>query len=148
MLPNGVGLYCSWNVDNGGPLTEAGVTAVYRHVRQMYPDAHVHASTFDEFADAITPDVRAQLPVVTREIGDTWLYGNPSDQLKNVQFREMSRLRRACVEVSSDHSGGCSCGCCDGRDDLRRNGVARRLGRCATAMRASVVWEPPWELPW
>jgi hypothetical protein len=41
--------------------------------------------------------VMEQLPVVTREIGDTWLYGDPSDPLKNVHFREMSRVRAACV---------------------------------------------------
>lgn len=29
--------------------------------------------------------------VVTSEIGDTWLYGVPSDPLKNVWFREISR---------------------------------------------------------
>ena len=42
------------------------------------------------------------LLTVTQEIGDTWLYGDPSDPLKNVHFREMSRLRAACVR-----GGGC-----------------------------------------
>ena len=36
----------------------------------------------------------AALPVVTQEIGDTWLYGCPSDPLKNVIFRELSVRRR------------------------------------------------------
>jgi hypothetical protein len=46
------------------------------------------------------------LPIITDEIGDTWLYGVPSDPWKNVAFREMSRIRRACVE---QHDGvGCN----------------------------------------
>ena len=40
--------------------------------------------------------------MITSEIGDTWLYGNPSDPLKNIHFREMSRRRAACVR-----GGGC-----------------------------------------
>jgi hypothetical protein len=39
-----------------------------------------------------------QLPVVTKEIGDGWIFGVPSDPLKNAQFREASRQRLACVE--------------------------------------------------
>ena len=36
--------------------------------------------------------------MITQEIGDTWLYGVPSDPYKNHLFREMSRHRRDCVE--------------------------------------------------
>ena len=35
--------------------------------------------------------------------GDTWLYGCPSDPLKNVVFREMSRRRAKCVEQGKCH---------------------------------------------
>ena len=56
----------------------------------------VRASTFGDFVDA-AQSVRHLLPVVTRDIGDTWNYGPPSDPLKNQQFREMSRLRAQCV---------------------------------------------------
>ena len=56
----------------------------------------------------------AGLVTVTEEIGDTWLYGVPSDPWKNVAFREMSRIRRLCVEQgASDNNsnnndgGGC-----------------------------------------
>eukprot|EP00966_Prymnesium_polylepis_P196108 4544711-Prymnesium_polylepis.2 len=79
-------------------MKEDAIKNVYSNLRKRYPGAHVHASTFDDFYDAARePGVMAQLPVVTQEIGDTWLYGNPSDPLKNVHFREMSRLRSRCV---------------------------------------------------
>lgn len=98
ILPNGVALYCAWNTDNGGPMKPTAVKNIYANLRKRYPHATVRASTFDDFYDAARADgVMEQLPVVTREIGDTWLYGDPSDPLKNVHFREMSRVRAACV---------------------------------------------------
>ena len=39
---------------------------------------------------------------MTEEIGDGWLYGVPSDPLKNAQFREAARQRSACLA-----SGAC-----------------------------------------
>ncbi len=39
--------------------------------------------------------IKAQLPVVTAEIGDTWIHGVGSDPLKVARFRELCRLRRA-----------------------------------------------------
>eukprot|EP00040_Diaphanoeca_grandis_P033122 m.202065 g.202065 ORF g.202065 m.202065 type:complete len:879 (+) comp32815_c1_seq1:127-2763(+) len=101
ILPNGHALYCAWNTDNGGPQTASSVAGTLSSLRKQYPNANVHASTFDDFAKIAT-SVKDQLPLVTSEIGDTWLYGIPSDPLKNVWFRAFSRVRRACV-----NSGAC-----------------------------------------
>jgi len=99
VLPNGHALYCAWNTDNGGPMNENSVKNTYKDLRKRFPNANVHASTFEAFYDAaMQPGVMDQLPVVTQDIGDTWNYGVPSDPLKNVHFRVMSRLRRDCVE--------------------------------------------------
>ena len=102
ILPNGVALYCAWNTDNGGPMSAKSVASIYAGLQKRYPKARVHASTFDDFYDAAS-EVLDRLPVVTQEIGDTWLYGDPSDPLKNTHFREMSRIRSACVAA-----GGCA----------------------------------------
>jgi hypothetical protein len=102
VLPsNGVALYCAWNTDNGGPMPQADVKTVYTQLRQKYPNAIVHESTFDKFYDVANAH-REGLPVITKEIGDTWLYGVPSDPFKNQMFRELSRLRRDCVERERD----------------------------------------------
>ena len=99
VLPsNGVAVYCAWNTDNGGPLSQANVELVYKQLRHTYPNAYVHDSTFDDFYDVASQSLEG-LPVITQEIGDTWLYGIPSDPYKNVVFREMSRHRRACIET-------------------------------------------------
>ena len=81
VLPNGVALAVAWQGDNTGPAPLEDVARFYAQVEQKYPGAKVSASTFDEFFKvANEPAVKAQLPVVTEEIGDGWLYGVPSDR--------------------------------------------------------------------
>lgn len=36
--------------------------------------------------------MRADLPVITSEIGDTWIYGYGSAPLRMARFRELGRL--------------------------------------------------------
>ena len=48
----------------------------------------------DAFAERLRP-IRDSLPVVTKEIGDTWIYGVASDPQKEAQYRALLRLRRA-----------------------------------------------------
>ena len=105
VLPNGHAIYCAWNTDNGGPQKVNSVVGTFRSLRNKYPAAKVFSSTFEAFYEAAVaePATMKGLPVVTQEIGDTWLYGCPSDPLKNVVFRELSRRRAACVS-----SGECN----------------------------------------
>jgi len=43
----------------------------------------MQASTFDKFAaEVLSSPVHQQLPVVTSEIGDTWIHGVASDPIK------------------------------------------------------------------
>lgn len=42
------------------------------------------------------------LQVVTEEIGDGWLYGVPSDPLRNAMFKEVDRQRTVCVGSSGE----------------------------------------------
>ena len=104
VLPNGVALAAAWQGDNTGPATSQQVAADFKQLQDKYPQAKILASTFDAFFKiANEPAIKAQLPVVTEEIGDGWLYGVPSDPLKNAQFREASRQRLACI-----NSGVCN----------------------------------------
>lgn len=43
------------------------------------------------------------LPVITSEVGDTWIYGVPSDPVKVARMRAAHRSRQACLS-----SGACS----------------------------------------
>ncbi len=83
--------------DNQGPQSAAQVAALYRTMRERFPGAQVHASTLDAFARKLL-SVKSTLPVVTQEIGDTWIHGAGTDPAKVAQFRELSRLRRRWLE--------------------------------------------------
>eukprot|EP01079_Euglenida_sp_SAG-EU17-18_P006387 gene6387-1139_t len=101
VLPNGEALVAQWESDNQGPGSYETVQGFYSYLRQQFPGAAVAASTFDRFF-AAAAQFKSQLPVVTQEIEDGWIYGVPSDPLKNAQFREVCRQRKACLE-----SGAC-----------------------------------------
>ncbi len=79
--------------DNSGPHTRAEILAIYAKLRAQFPGATVEASDLNEVA-AVVDGVRETLPVVTGEIGDTWIYGAGSDPIKVAQYREVARLRR------------------------------------------------------
>jgi hypothetical protein len=79
--------------DNLGPHSIYEIMNTFWDMRQRFPDATVKAANLTEIANAIEP-YRDKLPVVTQEIGDTWIYGVPSDPLKVARYREVARLRQ------------------------------------------------------
>ena len=79
--------------DNGGPHSVDEIKKIYADLRKQFPNAKVTASNLSEIATAVEP-YRSNLPVVTQEIGDTWIYGVPSDPVKVARYREVARLRR------------------------------------------------------
>lgn len=79
--------------DNSGPHTLEEIRKIYSGLRQRFPNAAIRASNLTEIANAVKP-YDDKLPVVTQEIGDTWIYGVASDPIKVARYREMLRLRR------------------------------------------------------
>lgn len=41
---------------------------------------------------------KSKLPVITQEIGDTWLYGTGADPYRVSMFREICRLRKEWIQ--------------------------------------------------
>lgn len=80
--------------DNLGPPSVEDVVASFAAIGARVPGASVVGSTLDAFALALRPVV-ADLPVVTAEIGDTWIHGVGSDPRKIARYRELLRLRRS-----------------------------------------------------
>lgn len=99
-------LCTSWRCDNcGPPSSSAEVQQMYDHWRAEFPGATVKASSFDAFVDELVqelPDLK--LPVVTAEIGDTWIYGVQSDPLKTANYRAMARARAQCLSAGDCNS--------------------------------------------
>lgn len=79
--------------DNLGPQTAEALHLAYDRIRERFPRCEVQASTMDAFAAQLLK-IKDSLPVVTSEIGDTWIHGVGTDPKKEAQFRELLRLRR------------------------------------------------------
>ena len=86
--------------DNHGPQGGEQLEAIYRSLREKYPDAVIRAATLDDAAIALRG---AELPVVEGEIGDSWIHGIGTDPTKTRAFREI--LRRCGSFGDTDLSG-------------------------------------------
>lgn len=78
--------------DNHGPPPKKSVIETYEQLQLAYPDARCVGATLDDIARVIL-DKQVQLPVITAEIGDTWIHGIGSDPTKVREYRELMRLR-------------------------------------------------------
>lgn len=93
----GVALCYAFRTDNTGPPTSTDeVEKDLDTIRAEYPEASVFASTYDAFVEDLQ-DARSTLPVYTAEVGDTWMYGVPSDPRKMAENRAITRARDACI---------------------------------------------------
>lgn len=78
--------------DNLGPPSPESVRETYAELRRQFPNAAFVGSTLDAVADSILRAAPA-LPVITDEIGDTWIHGIGTDPTKISQYRALLRLR-------------------------------------------------------
>jgi len=90
--------------DNSGPHTPEEIASIHADLAARFPNAEIVAANLSEMANAVAPH-RDNLPVVTQEIGDTWIYGCPSDPLKIARYREVSRLRDAWIAQGALKTG-------------------------------------------
>jgi hypothetical protein len=86
-------LHFAHTYDNKGPQTPDEIHALFARLRTDYPGATVAAGTMDDFAREL-PAIWTHLPVVTAEIGDTWIHGVGSDPWKIARYRELAALHR------------------------------------------------------
>ncbi len=102
MVPPGLnfGIACAHTSDNVGPQKLDKILAIYADLRQRFPNAEIEATSLDAFATALLPHAE-QFPVVTREIGDTWIHGPGSAPNRLARYRTLSRLRRQWIADGS-----------------------------------------------
>ncbi len=94
-------LVFSHSGDNQMPPDRRRIIEIYADLAKRFPHADIQASTLDAYA-ATAWAHREQLPVVTEEIGDTWIHGTGSDPKKLAHFRELLRLRTRWLSASPD----------------------------------------------
>jgi hypothetical protein len=80
--------------DNQGPQKVEQVEEAHRALALEHPGVSVRASTLDAFARDLVAR-NPELPLVTDEIGDSWIHGGGTDPLKVARFRELLRLRKS-----------------------------------------------------
>jgi hypothetical protein len=78
--------------DNAGPHSPEEIAATYLNLSTRFPNAEIRATDLTQIADAVHPHA-ASLPIVTQEIGDTWIHGIGSDPLKVARYRRLCGLR-------------------------------------------------------
>ncbi len=71
---------------------------------KRFPSAEITACNLSDMAIAIAP-YRDKLPVVTEEIGDTWIHGCGSDPLKVARYRAVARLRESWIAKGAFAAG-------------------------------------------
>lgn len=85
--------------DNSGPQSAEEIRQVYRQLHRDYPEAELCAGTLEDVAEEALG--QENLPVIDREIGDTWIHGAGTDPKKVCQFRGLLRLHDILDEEDS-----------------------------------------------
>ena len=92
ILPGGKAVISiNFTGDNHGPHSYEKVKEIYADLHKRYPNARLVACSFNEIAEELIV-MQDQLPVVTSEIGDTWIYGYGSAPIRMAKFRALSEL--------------------------------------------------------
>jgi hypothetical protein len=93
--------------DNHGPQSSEKIVEVYHKLKEKYPDYSVRVGTIDDLAEKIlTID---DLPIVEKEIGDTWIHGAGTDPQKVSRYRKLLRHMEAHRDISADLSDSLLC---------------------------------------
>jgi len=86
-----IGLGFAHTNDNAGPQSVGQTVELLRDMREEHPGATIKASTLDAFGAEMWAR-RESFPVVTSEIGDSWIHGAGTDPIKLARFHALQRL--------------------------------------------------------
>lgn len=89
-------LYLDHTVDNRGAPTPEKAKKRFEDIEAKFPDYEICAGTLDDYAEIIW-QIRNKLPVITDEIGDTWIHGAAADPYKTAALKELCRLQEKFV---------------------------------------------------
>lgn len=82
-------VYFAHTNDNLGPQNKEEIIKIYDEIKEKYPDAEVKAATLEDLAEKVCS--LKDLPVVDKEIGDTWIHGAATDPEKLSRYRKLLR---------------------------------------------------------
>uniref|UniRef100_A0A6B2KYN8 P-type domain-containing protein n=1 Tax=Arcella intermedia TaxID=1963864 RepID=A0A6B2KYN8_9EUKA len=88
----------AWRGDNAGPPpTAQDVISDWEKLQGEFPNANIISASFDDFLNAISSVPDSYFPLITDEIGDTWIHGIATDPLKLSKYRRALKLRSECL---------------------------------------------------
>ena len=101
-LPNfDEALIYAWRGDNAGPITSpSDAQNVWNYAARFYPNAEIIASDLDTYSKAVHAagdSVIKTLPVVTKDLSDSWIMGVQSDPWKEARARSFGRSLSKCL---------------------------------------------------
>jgi len=105
VFPGGVALSVNLTGDNLGPQNPDEIGKTYGALRKRFPGAQCIAGSLDGVVDHVWRQ-RDSLPVITSEIGDTWIHGVGTDPAKVARFRRLTRLRSQWIASRKLQPGG------------------------------------------
>lgn len=91
LADSGTALFIAHTGDNLGGQSAKAVEDTFAALHLRFPGAEIIAGTLDDAAKELRK-VKASLPVVTDEIGDSWIHGSATDPAKMSMFRSMERF--------------------------------------------------------
>ena len=92
------------SADNSGPPSMEEVLAVYRRLENEYPGSEILASDLSSYARNIISK-KDSFPLLTEEIGDTWIHGVGSDPKKVSHLKMLLSLGDKWVREGSLEKG-------------------------------------------
>lgn len=90
---SGTAVYFAHTGDNLGPQSAEQIQKIYEELHERYPDTELYAGTLEDVAEIALKE--QDLPVVTDEIGDTWIHGAGTDPGKVSRYRALLRMKDA-----------------------------------------------------
>lgn len=87
---SGVSVYFAHTGDNQGPQSIDQINEMYADLHEKYPGVKIEAGTLEDVAQVA---LKEELPVISSEIGDTWIHGVGTDPKKISQYRALLRLK-------------------------------------------------------
>lgn len=82
-------IYFAHTGDNCGPQSAEQVTQIYDNLENQYPGCRIMAATLEDVAERVLK--MENIPVLEKEIGDTWIHGAGTDPLKMSRYRNVLR---------------------------------------------------------
>ena len=87
----GVAVHFCFTGDNQGLPTAEDVDNIFAKIKEEFPSAEIETSDLNALALEVRK-IQDTLPIITNEIGDSWIHGVGTDPAKMSQFRALCRM--------------------------------------------------------